>query len=135
MQFVFLFREYLHCLGVVHNVITGVVRKECFVLKVLRSVRMENGDSVQPFDEKLGRRLMISCGSLNLTLQGGLLSQQFRVEYWKRGHLAWSHPYLPNCHYVGHLQHQPHSSSVALSNCNGLVSATVLLLETVLSLK
>lgn len=48
------------------------VRKECFVLKVLRSLRMENGDSasVQPFDEKLGKRLMISCGSLNLTLQG-----------------------------------------------------------------
>ncbi|KAG1934718.1 dedicator of cytokinesis protein [Pimephales promelas] len=39
-------------------------------IPVLRSVRMENGDSVQPFDEKLGRRLMISCGSLNLTLQG-----------------------------------------------------------------
>lgn len=41
-------------------------------IPVLRSLRMENGDSasVQPFDEKLGRRLMISCGSLNLTLQG-----------------------------------------------------------------
>lgn len=64
---------------------------------------------------------------LNLTLQGGLLSRQFRVEYWKRGRLAWSHPYLPSCHYVGHLQHQPHSSSVALSNCNGLVSSSLLL--------
>lgn len=62
---------------------------------------------------------------LNLTLQGGLLSREFRVEYWKKGHVAWSHPYLPNCHYVGHLQHQPHSSSVALSNCNGLVSSFV----------
>lgn len=59
---------------------------------------------------------------LNLTLQGGLLSRQFRVEYWKRGHLAWSHPYSPHCHYVGHLQDQPHSTKVALSNCNGLVS-------------
>ncbi|XDV31788.1 hypothetical protein PO909_002743 [Leuciscus waleckii] len=41
-------------------------------IPVLRSLRMENGDSasVQPFDEKLGKRLMISCGSLNLTLQG-----------------------------------------------------------------
>ncbi|KAF3690702.1 A disintegrin and metalloproteinase with thrombospondin motifs 6 [Channa argus] len=57
---------------------------------------------------------------LNLTLQGGLLSQQFRVEYWKRGRLAWSQPYSPHCHYVGHLQDQPHSSKVALSNCNGL---------------
>lgn len=58
---------------------------------------------------------------LNLTLQGGLLSRQFRVEYWKRGRLAWSHPYSPHCHYIGHLQDQPHSSKVALSNCNGLV--------------
>ncbi|KAK7156957.1 hypothetical protein R3I94_006875 [Phoxinus phoxinus] len=41
-------------------------------IPVVRSLRTENGDSasVQPFDEKLGRRLMISCGSLNLTLQG-----------------------------------------------------------------
>lgn len=59
---------------------------------------------------------------LNLTLQGGLLSRQFRVEYWKRGRLAWSRPYSPHCHYAGHLQDQPHSSKVALSNCNGLVS-------------
>ncbi|XP_068446167.1 A disintegrin and metalloproteinase with thrombospondin motifs 10 isoform X1 [Clinocottus analis] len=59
---------------------------------------------------------------LNLTLQGGLLSRQFRVEYWKKGRLAWSHPYSPHCHYVGHLQDQPHSSKVALSNCNGLVA-------------
>lgn len=58
---------------------------------------------------------------LNLTLQGGLLSRQFRVEYWKRGRLAWSRPYSSHCQYVGHLQDQPHSSKVALSNCNGLV--------------
>ncbi|KAJ7992953.1 hypothetical protein DPEC_G00267420 [Dallia pectoralis] len=57
---------------------------------------------------------------LNLTLQEGLLSRQFRVEYWRRGRLAWSHPYSPQCLYVGHLQSQPHSSKVALSNCNGL---------------
>ncbi|XP_067370061.1 A disintegrin and metalloproteinase with thrombospondin motifs 10 isoform X2 [Channa argus] len=62
---------------------------------------------------------------LNLTLQGGLLSQQFRVEYWKRGRLAWSQPYSPHCHYVGHLQDQPHSSKVALSNCNGLQGVIV----------
>ncbi|XP_078802043.1 A disintegrin and metalloproteinase with thrombospondin motifs 10 isoform X3 [Oryzias latipes] len=62
---------------------------------------------------------------LNLTLQGGLLSHQFRVEYWKRGQLAWSHPYSPHCHYTGHLQDQPHSSKVALSNCNGLQGVIV----------
>ncbi|XP_040897108.1 A disintegrin and metalloproteinase with thrombospondin motifs 10 [Toxotes jaculatrix] len=62
---------------------------------------------------------------LNLTLQGGLLSRQFRVEYWKRGRLAWSHPYSPHCHYIGHLQDQPHSSKVALSNCNGLQGVIV----------
>ncbi|XP_047231848.1 A disintegrin and metalloproteinase with thrombospondin motifs 10 isoform X2 [Girardinichthys multiradiatus] len=62
---------------------------------------------------------------LNLTLQGGLLSRQFRVEYWKRGQLAWSHPYSLHCHYTGHLQDQPHCSKVALSNCNGLQGVIV----------
>uniref|UniRef100_A0A8B9JFP6 ADAM metallopeptidase with thrombospondin type 1 motif, 10 n=1 Tax=Astyanax mexicanus TaxID=7994 RepID=A0A8B9JFP6_ASTMX len=62
---------------------------------------------------------------LNLTLQSGLLSRQFRVEYWRRGRLAWSHPYSPGCHYVGHLQHQPQASTVALSNCNGLQGVIV----------
>uniref|UniRef100_A0A8C6MJH1 ADAM metallopeptidase with thrombospondin type 1 motif, 10 n=1 Tax=Nothobranchius furzeri TaxID=105023 RepID=A0A8C6MJH1_NOTFU len=62
---------------------------------------------------------------LNLTLQGGLLSHQFRVEYWKKGRLAWSHPYSPHCHYTGHLQDQPQSSKVALSNCNGLQGVIV----------
>uniref|UniRef100_A0A4W5RI36 ADAM metallopeptidase with thrombospondin type 1 motif, 10 n=1 Tax=Hucho hucho TaxID=62062 RepID=A0A4W5RI36_9TELE len=62
---------------------------------------------------------------LNLTLQGGLLSRQFRVEYWRRGRLAWSHPYALQCLYVGHLQDQPHSSQVALSNCNGLQGVIV----------
>ncbi|XP_062308696.1 A disintegrin and metalloproteinase with thrombospondin motifs 10 [Osmerus eperlanus] len=62
---------------------------------------------------------------LNLTLQENLLSRQFRVEYWRRGQVAWSHAYSPNCHYVGHLQDRPHSSQVALSNCNGLQGVIV----------
>ncbi|XP_035378070.1 A disintegrin and metalloproteinase with thrombospondin motifs 10 isoform X1 [Electrophorus electricus] len=62
---------------------------------------------------------------LNLTLQSGLLSRHFRVEYWRRGQLAWSHPYSPGCHYVGHLQHLYQSSAVALSTCNGLQGAIV----------
>uniref|UniRef100_A0A8C7G382 Dedicator of cytokinesis 10 n=1 Tax=Oncorhynchus kisutch TaxID=8019 RepID=A0A8C7G382_ONCKI len=41
---------------------------------VLRSPREEyprgEGLPIRPFEEKLGRRLMIACGSLNLTLQG-----------------------------------------------------------------
>uniref|UniRef100_A0A8C9T045 ADAM metallopeptidase with thrombospondin type 1 motif, 10 n=1 Tax=Scleropages formosus TaxID=113540 RepID=A0A8C9T045_SCLFO len=57
---------------------------------------------------------------LNLTLHSGLLSEHFRVEYWKRGRPAWSHVYSPHCHYVGHLQNQQSSTKVALSNCNGL---------------
>ncbi|KAF7661740.1 hypothetical protein LDENG_00255170, partial [Lucifuga dentata] len=62
---------------------------------------------------------------LNLTLQGDLLSRQFRVEYWRRGRLAWSHPYSSHCHYAGHLQNQPQTSKVALSNCNGLKGVIV----------
>ncbi|XP_052471934.1 dedicator of cytokinesis protein 10 isoform X1 [Carassius gibelio] len=38
-------------------------------IPVSRSPRVESA-SVQPFEEKLGKRLMISCRSLNLTLQG-----------------------------------------------------------------
>ncbi|XP_027020729.1 A disintegrin and metalloproteinase with thrombospondin motifs 10 isoform X1 [Tachysurus fulvidraco] len=62
---------------------------------------------------------------LNLTLQSGLLSRKFRVEYWGKGRLAWSHPYSSDCQYMGHLQHQPQSSTVALSNCNGLQGVIV----------
>ncbi|XP_046891317.1 dedicator of cytokinesis protein 10 isoform X2 [Hypomesus transpacificus] len=41
---------------------------------VLRSPRVDppTGESVRVFEEKLGRRLMITCRSLNLTLQGCL---------------------------------------------------------------
>ncbi|KAF4072609.1 hypothetical protein AMELA_G00265060 [Ameiurus melas] len=62
---------------------------------------------------------------LNLTLQSGLLSRRFRVEYWRKGRVVWSHPYSSGCQYVGHLQHQPQSSTVALSNCNGLQGVIV----------
>ncbi|GAA6085951.1 A disintegrin and metalloproteinase with thrombospondin motifs 10 isoform X2 [Tachysurus ichikawai] len=63
---------------------------------------------------------------LNLTLQSGLLSRKFRIEYWGKGRLEWSHPYSSGCQYMGHLQHQPQSSTVALSNCNGLGNSALI---------
>lgn len=46
----------------------------CNQLQVLRSPRaehssVENG-GVRPFEDKLGRRFMVTCRSLNLMLQG-----------------------------------------------------------------
>ncbi|KAJ8418969.1 hypothetical protein AAFF_G00004680 [Aldrovandia affinis] len=89
--------------------------------------RRRSLDSGQPGDTQLYYQLSTSRANflLNLTLHEGLLSNQFRVEYWRRGRLAWSHPYSPHCHYVGHLQHRVHSSKVALSNCNGLQGVIV----------
>lgn len=60
---------------------------------------------------------------LNLTLQGHLLSRRFRVEFWRKGGVAWTRPFSPSCQYTGHVMHQDHSSAVALSVCNGLVSS------------
>ncbi|KAG9351249.1 hypothetical protein JZ751_025141, partial [Albula glossodonta] len=84
-------------------------------------------DDQQSGDTQLYYQLTTSRANflLNLTLHDGLLSDRFRVEYWRRGRLAWSHPYSPHCHYVGHLQHLVHSSKVALSNCNGLQGVIV----------
>uniref|UniRef100_A0A8C1NYJ2 Dedicator of cytokinesis 10 n=1 Tax=Cyprinus carpio TaxID=7962 RepID=A0A8C1NYJ2_CYPCA len=50
----------------------GEERLNLFSLDPDIPVRLTFGESasVQPFDEKLGKRLMISCRSLNLTLQG-----------------------------------------------------------------
>ncbi|XP_064186122.1 A disintegrin and metalloproteinase with thrombospondin motifs 10 [Anguilla rostrata] len=81
----------------------------------------------RPGDTQLYYQLSTSRANflLNLTLHRGLLSERFRVEYWRRGRLAWSHPYSPHCHYVGHLQHLAQSSHVALSNCNGLQGVIV----------
>uniref|UniRef100_A0A8C4TQW6 ADAM metallopeptidase with thrombospondin type 1 motif, 10 n=1 Tax=Erpetoichthys calabaricus TaxID=27687 RepID=A0A8C4TQW6_ERPCA len=62
---------------------------------------------------------------LNLTLHSRLLSSQFRVEFWRRGRLAWSHRYSAQCLYTGHLYDQQTSSKVALSNCNGLQGVIV----------
>uniref|UniRef100_A0A8C1P4I3 Dedicator of cytokinesis 10 n=1 Tax=Cyprinus carpio TaxID=7962 RepID=A0A8C1P4I3_CYPCA len=48
----------------------GEERLNLFSLDPDIPVRLTASASVQPFDEKLGKRLMISCRSLNLTLQG-----------------------------------------------------------------
>ncbi|XP_051828447.1 A disintegrin and metalloproteinase with thrombospondin motifs 10 isoform X1 [Antechinus flavipes] len=57
---------------------------------------------------------------LNLTHTRRLLAEHFSVEYWTRDGPAWQRPARPNCLYAGHLQGQPLSSRVAISNCNGL---------------
>lgn len=53
------------------NCRSGLI-EECFMLKVLRSPKMEQTESAsnRQFEEKLGKRLMITCRSVNLTLQG-----------------------------------------------------------------
>uniref|UniRef100_A0A5F8GDU3 Peptidase M12B domain-containing protein n=1 Tax=Monodelphis domestica TaxID=13616 RepID=A0A5F8GDU3_MONDO len=57
---------------------------------------------------------------LNLTRTRRLLAEHFSVEYWTRDGPTWKRPARPNCLYAGHLQGQPLSSRVAISNCNGL---------------
>lgn len=61
---------------------------------------------------------------LNLTLNTDLVSKHFTVEYWGKDGPQWKHDFLDNCHYTGYLHDQHSTSKVALSNCNGLVSAS-----------
>ena len=60
----------------------------------------------------------------NLTLNTGLVSPMYSVEYWNESGVEATHKLLKDCHYVGHLgrDHQG-QSRVALSNCFGLVSS------------
>ncbi|KAF7235268.1 A disintegrin and metalloproteinase with thrombospondin motifs 10, partial [Varanus komodoensis] len=57
---------------------------------------------------------------LNLTLHTNLLTERFRVEYWKRDGIDQQHEFHEDCHYSGHLQDEYLNSKVAISNCNGL---------------
>uniref|UniRef100_A0A8C5D8T8 A disintegrin and metalloproteinase with thrombospondin motifs 6 n=1 Tax=Gouania willdenowi TaxID=441366 RepID=A0A8C5D8T8_GOUWI len=57
---------------------------------------------------------------LNLTLSPRLVSKHFTVEYWDKDGLEWRHNLVNNCHYVGFLQNQHATTTVALSNCKGL---------------
>jgi len=66
---------------------------------------------------------------LNLTLHSNLLAEHFTVEYWKRDGVDWQHDFHEDCHYAGHLQDQYLNSKVAISNCNGLVSPRILLIQ------
>uniref|UniRef100_A0A8C3KKV8 Peptidase M12B propeptide domain-containing protein n=1 Tax=Calidris pygmaea TaxID=425635 RepID=A0A8C3KKV8_9CHAR len=61
---------------------------------------------------------------LNLTLNTDLVSRHFTVEYWGKDGPQWKHNFLDHCHYTGYLQDQHSTTKVALSNCNGLVSAS-----------
>ncbi|XP_069042089.1 A disintegrin and metalloproteinase with thrombospondin motifs 10 isoform X1 [Lepisosteus oculatus] len=92
-----------------------------------RGRRRRRSLDAEPADRPLFYRLSAGRTSLllNLTLHSSLLSERFSVEYWRRGRLAWSQAFSPNCHYIGHLQHQQDSSAVALSNCNGLQGVIV----------
>lgn len=64
-------------------------------MQVLRSPRAEHSvdnASVRPFEEKLGRRFMITCRSLNLMLQGCINeSETGPVTNVRTGNLCFSH--------------------------------------------
>lgn len=62
---------------------------------------------------------------MNLTLNTKLISPHFVVEREDRTGVVSRHRYIDDCHYTGHLfGHQ--LSSVAVSNCRGLVSDRLL---------
>ena len=61
----------------------------------------------------------------NLTLNRGLVTPSFVVEYRNSTGVERQHRYAKNCHYYGNLRSHGDSSSVAISNCNGLVRITV----------
>ena len=58
---------------------------------------------------------------LNLTLNRKLLSPSYVVEYWNSSGTDIRHHDITDCHYIGHISSHE-KSTVAVSNCNGLVS-------------
>lgn len=86
--------------------------------------------STDPYDQELAAsKLFFKLSAygkhfhLNLTLNTALVSRHFTVEYWGKDGPQWKHDFLDHCHYTGYLQDQHSTTKVALSNCNGLVSA------------
>ena len=59
---------------------------------------------------------------LNLTRNTRLVSPSFVVQYWNKGGVASQHNDVENCHYEGQIVNRERRSSVAISNCRGLVS-------------
>ncbi|KAI0211143.1 hypothetical protein LSAT2_004040 [Lamellibrachia satsuma] len=59
---------------------------------------------------------------LNLTRNNRLVSPSFVVQYWNKGGVASQHSDVEHCHYEGHIVNRERRSSVAISNCRGLVS-------------
>ena len=62
---------------------------------------------------------------LNLTRNNRLVSPSFLVQYWNKDGVARQHNDVEHCHYEGHIVNREGRSSVALSNCRGLVSETL----------
>ena len=58
----------------------------------------------------------------NLTLNTRLLASRFVVQYWDGTGVTRQHRHPTPCQYVGHVVDSRHPSTVALSNCDGLVS-------------
>jgi len=86
--------------------------------------------STDPYDQEVAAsKLFFKLSAygkhfhLNLTLNTDLVSRHFTVEYWGKNGPQWKHDFLDHCHYTGYLQDQHSTTKVALSNCNGLVSA------------
>ena len=65
---------------------------------------------------------------LNLTRNDRLVSPSFVVQYWNKGGVVSHHSKVDHCHYEGHLVNSKGKSSVALSNCRGLVSEVLQIL-------
>ena len=59
---------------------------------------------------------------LNLTRNNRLVSPSFVVQYWNKRGVVSHHNNVDHCHYEGHLVNSEGKSSVAISNCRGLVS-------------
>jgi len=84
-----------------------------------------DNDSNEPDNDKLFYQLKAYGRDFrfNLTRNDRLTSPSLVVEYWSQGGTVRSLAEVtsPRCHYVGHIASEEMTSSVAFSNCFGLV--------------